>query len=569
MDQAQLVALVDQLRNRSRELAVVEFKRNLDKPEDIGEYLSALANAAVLDRQDRGWLVWGIDDHTHAVCGTRFDPFASKGAGNQPLIMWLTQRTSPKADFCFHEVQHPAGRVVLMEIYPPRAAPLAFNQCRYIRIDSHKSRLDQHPDKEARLWALLGPVDDWSGEVVEGATLTDLDPEAIEMARKRFEEYLVKSEAESSRQTKIREEVASWDVWTLLNKALITKQSRITRAALLLLGKDESVHFLAPADVKLTWILRDASNRTESSQHFGLPILLSSEKVFGKIRNIAIEYMPDGSLFPTAVARYDSWVMREALHNCIAHQDYRLGGKVNIVEYPDRLVFSNLGRFIPPSVEWMLDNQSPPEYYRNRWLIGGMIRLRMIDQVGSGIRRMFETQRERFFPLPDYRFDETDASRPRVEVSISGTILDVRYTQLLMKRHDLSLREVLLLDRVQKRHRLTVEEVKLLKLKKLIEGRAPNYFVSEQVAALVGERAAYIRNRGMDDDYYRRLVVEYLERYGKASRQDLDNLLLTKLPDVLDVTQKANKIRNLMQALRRDGQVRREGPRTAAFWRLS
>ncbi len=69
--------------------------------------------------------------------------------------------------------------------------------------------------------------------------------------------------------------------------------------------------------------------------------------------------------------------MREALHNALAHQDYLLGGKINLVEHPDRLVLTNLGQFIPPSVEWMLEHQSPPEHYRNQWLIEGMIRLRM------------------------------------------------------------------------------------------------------------------------------------------------------------------------------------------------
>jgi ATP-dependent DNA helicase RecG len=279
--------------------------------------------------------------------------------------------------------------------------------------------------------------------------------------------------------------------------------------------------------------------------------------------------MPDGSLFPTAVARYDVWVMREALHNCVAHQDYQLGGKINVVEYPDKLVFSNLGQFIPPSVEWMLENQSPPEHYRNQWLIDGMIRLRMIDQVGSGIRRMFETQRERFFPLPDYVLDTTEHGYPRVEVTIAGTVLDVKYTRVLMKRSDLDLRQVLLLDRVQKRKPLSSAEVAALKADKLIEGRSPNYFVSAKVAAWTGDKASYIRNKGLDDGYYRQLITDYLARYGEASRQDLDDLLLAKLPDVLDVKQKRDKVRNLLQSMRRDGVVRSEGPRSKAIWRLA
>lgn len=563
-----LLDTLERLRALPREAATVEFKSNWDQPADIGEYLSALGNSAALDGHDRAWLVWGVENRTHKVTGTRFDPFSAKGEGNQSLIMWLTQLISPRPDFQFHELQHADGRVVLMEIHPPRTAPLAFKGVRYARVDSHKTSFAEHPDKEARLWAMLGQKEDWSGELVPEASFGDLDAEAIAAARQRFTEYLLKSEPDAQRHDQIRAEAAGWDTPTLLNKARLTKQGKLTRSTLLLLGRDEAAHFLSPADAKISWILRDARNRTETSQHFGIPLLLSTDKVYGRIRNVTIEHMPDGTLFPTAVQRYDAWVMREALHNCIAHQDYRLGGKINLVEHPDKLVFSNLGQFIPPSVEWMLEHQSPPEHYRNQWLIDGMIRLRMIDQAGSGIRRMFETQRERFFPLPDYSFDTTDQGHPRVEVAISGNILDVKYTQMLMRRSDLDLRQVLLLDRVQKGRVLSADEVRGLKQRKLIEGRSPNFFVSAKVAEWAGEKARYIRNRGFDDSYYRTLVTDYLEKYGRATRQDVDALLLGKLPEVLNAVQKAHKVRNLLQAMRRHGLIHREGPKATGAWCL-
>lgn len=568
MDQGTLITLIDQLRVLGREAGTFEFKSNWDLPSDIGEYLSALANTAVLQRHDRAWLIWGIDDKSVEVKSTTFDPFSAKGEGNQPLIMWLTQKTLPRPDFEFHVIQHPAGRLVAMEIQPPRTAPLAFSGVRYVRIDSHKTQLRDHPDKELRIWELLGQKSDWTGELVAGASIDDLDPDAIEMARKRFTEYSLKSERDVERHEQIRQDAACWDVPTLLNKAKLTKQGRVTRSALLLLGKDESAHFLAPADSKISWVLRDANNTTKSSQHFSLPLLLSTDKVFSYIRNVTIEHMPDGTLFPTAIQQYDPWVIREALHNCIAHQDYQLGGKINVVEHPDRLVFSNLGQFIPPSVEWMLEHQSPPEHYRNQWLIDGMIRLRMIDQVGSGIRRMFQTQRDRFFPLPDYRIDENELGKPRVEVTLPGQILDPKYTQVLMKRDDLDLRQVLLLDSVQKRRSISPEAVKELKGLKLIEGRSPNFFVSAKVAEWTSQKGHYIRTRGLDDNYYQQLVLEYLGKYQQASRGDLDDLLIPKLPEVLDAVQKGNKIKNLLQSLRRQGQIHPEGPRSTAVWKL-
>lgn len=551
-----------------REPDAVEFKSNLDEPKEIGEYISALANTAALLGRDRAWMVWGVADASHAVKGTAFDPFRRK-VGNQALVMWLQAMTQPRADFAFHEVQHPQGRVVMLEIHPTRSAPVAFQHVRYIRIDSHKVKLSEHPDKEARLWAQLGLKEDWSGELVPGATLDDLDVDAVDAARLRFVDFLVRGEPNADRHDVIRAEAAEWSIPTLLNKARITKQGRVTRSALLLLGKDEAAHFLAPADAKIGWILRNAGNDTQTSQPFGIPFLLNTEKAFARIRNITVDHMPDGTLFPTPVQQYDAWVLREALHNAVAHQDYLLGGKINLVEHPDHLVLTNLGQFIPPSVEWMLEHQSPPEHYRNQWLIDGMIRLRMIEQAGSGIRRMFATQRQRLFPLPDYSFDTSPQGHPRVELVLQGQMLDARFAKALMARSELTLGQVFLLDRVQKGQRLlTAAEAKELRDLHLIEGRAPKYFISAKVADATGQKARYIHNRGLDNGYYQQLVVDYLKKYGRATRADLDALLLSKMPDVLTGQQKANKLKNLMQGMRQAKLIHAVGPRSAAIWHL-
>ena len=571
MDQPALIETLERLRALPREAATVEFKGNTQEPSEIGRYLSALANSAALEGHDRGWMVWGVEDGTHAVKGTTFDPFSTKGEGNQALIMWLQQKTSPRADFTFHECHHPSGKVILLEIHPPRTAPIAFENIRYIRIDSHKTKLSEHPDKEARLWGKLGQLDDWSGEVVAGASLADLDAEALVQARQRFTEYLIKSEPNAARHDALRRDAQGWDVPTLLNKARLTKGGRITHSTLLLLGNDESAHLLSPADVKMSWILRDAGGKTVSSQHFGAPFLLSSDRLFARIRNVMIEQMPDGTLFPTAIQQYDPWVVREALHNAVAHQDYRLGGKINVVEHPDRLQFSNLGQFIPPSVEWMLEHQSPPEHYRNQWLIDGMIRLRMIDQVGSGIRRMFETQRERFLPLPDYAIAVSETGMPRVEVTIAGRVLDAKYTQALMRRSDLELGQVLLLDRVQKGMALSKKAAAQLKRLGLIEGRYPRLFVSGRVAAVTGGQAQHIRKRGFDNRYYRDLLVELIREHGPIGPAVITELFMDKLPDSLNDVQKRSKIRNLTFDLaHRKGIIENVGqPRgPGALWKI-
>lgn len=572
MDLRGMKAIVERLCATTRESSTVEFKVETQKPGEIGKYISALANSAALGGHDRAWMVWGVEDGTRRIKGTAFNPWSMKGEGNQSLQMWLVQRTSPKAHFDFHECAHPSGRVVMLEIHPPRAAPIAFDNIRYIRIDSHTTKLSEHPDKEARLWGKLGQGGDWSGELVDGASEADLDAEALAQARQRFTEHLIRSEGDSERHAALRGDVLSWDVGTFLNKARLAKGGRITRSALLLLGNDESAHLLSPADVKMSWVLRDGGGSTVSSQHFGIPFLLASERLFARIRNVAIEQIPDGTLFPVAIQQYDPWVVRETLHNAVAHQDYLLGGKINVVEYPDRLLFSNLGQFIPQSVEWMLEQQSPPEHYRNQWLVDGMIRLRMIDQVGSGIRRMFETQRGRFLPLPDYSFAENEKGLPRVEVTIPGRVLDSKYTQTLMRRSDLELRQVLLLDRVQKGVVLSRQEVAQLRRLGLVEGRYPRVFVSGELAAATGGQAQHIRRRGFDNRYYRDLLMELIREHGPVGPAVITELFMDKLPDSLSDTQKRAKIRNMTYDLsHRRGMIQNVGhPRgPGARWRIA
>ena len=118
---------------------------------------------------------------------------------------------------------------------------------------------------------------------------------------------------------------------------------------------------------------------------------MNVERVLAKVRNLRYRYLPDETLFPTEVDQYDPWVIREALHNCIAHQDYELRGRISIVETPDELIFTNVGSFIPGDVEKVIVQDSPPEIYRNPFLATAMVNLNMIETIGGGIKKMFRT----------------------------------------------------------------------------------------------------------------------------------------------------------------------------------
>lgn len=551
MTERERIALIDRLRALPTETEWFEFKRKRYEPQQLGEYLSALANAACLAGQPRGYLVFGIDDATHALVGTDFDPYATKAKGNQDLLPWLAAGLRPNTGFEPHVVAHPDGRVVLFEVGPANGEPVGFYGTPYIRVGASKTELGKHPEKARALWTRGS---DWSAQVCAAASLADLDPDAIAKAR---EQFVVKHPGQAAA-------VAGWDDTTFLNKARVLKQGAVTNTALLLLGRPESATLLSPAVAKISWILKDAGNRELDYEHFGPPFLLVGDRLLKRIRNLIVRALPSGTLFPQEIAQYDPWVIRETLHNAVAHQDYRRHGRITVVEFPDRVLVTNVGDFLPGDVETVIRQDAPQALYRNPFLADAMVELNLIDTQGGGIKRMFETQRRRWFPLPDYDLSKTG----QVSVNLSGRILDERYTRLLMERTDLDLGQVMLLDRVQKGQRIDRDEHRRLKSAGLVEGRYPNLIVAGAVAKATGEAGRHIRERGFNQQYYLDLILALVREHGPVGREEIDQLLLPKLPDRLTEQQKRRKINNLLQKLRRAGNIRNRGSRPQPAWVL-
>nr|WP_314901521.1 RNA-binding domain-containing protein [uncultured Deefgea sp.] len=553
MNHGELTLLLDRLLASGDECEWVEYKHN-DNPHIIGEYISALSNSAALDGEPFGYMVWGIEDKSRRVVGTTFAPATAK-VGNQILDLHLNQYLRPKLDFRFESFEYQGKFVVLLRIPATTAQPSSFHNTEYIRIHSAKVLLASHADKEGRLWARLNTRGDWSAELVVGASVADLDPAALALGRQRY----------SEKNIHLASEVAGWDVATFLSKLKLSKSGHLTRAAVLLFGKDEAAQYL-PLPPQVSWVLKDRDGTALDYHHYGLPLLLVTDALFARVRNLTVRYLPPGTLFPTEVPQYDAWVIREALHNCIAHQDYSLGGKVNVIEKPDELVFSNIGRFLPGTVESLILGDRSPEEYRNPCLTQAMVSLGLIDTIGSGIRRMYQMQRNRFFPMPDYLIE---VEKQRVEVRITGRILDEHYTNALIQHSELSLFEVVLLDRVQKRLPLTTEEVKELRKTKLIEGRSPNFHVSAKVAEVLGEQAQYTLNKGLENDFYHELVLSHLRSFRTCKRAELEQMLLNKLPESLTEAQKKNKVKNMLSDMSRQGVLICSGKGPSARWSLS
>lgn len=527
-------------RREAGETEWLEFKTNISEShssityEGVGKYISGISNVACLKDKSYGYLVLGIQDATWKPVGTNLR-MADAKINNQDYELWLRKSLSPIISFDIEEFDYKGQHIVMFVIPATTTEPIAFKGEAYLRIGSNLTKLKDFPDYVRRIY---NSQTDWSGEVIEDATIDDLDPKAIEKAREWY----------ANKHEHLREDMKEWDDITFLNKARITKKGKITNTAILLLGRSENEHLISPSVAKIRWILKDSNGNERDYVIETCPFVLAVNNIFAKIRNLKYRYMNPAllDLVPDELDTYDPFTIREALNNAIAHQDYSCHGMINVVEQEDRLIFTNMGGFIPDNIHNVLQNDAPEERYRNPFLVGAMVELKMVDTIGSGIRRMFNLQRQRLFPMPDYDFTDN-----KVKVTVVGKVLNMDYAQMLARDNSLNLMEIELLSRMQMHKSLTDYEINYLRKRKLVEGRKNALYIAKSVASNIGQKAEYTKNKGLDDEYYRDLLAKFIKQHKRVSRTEVNELLLSKLPDALTEKQKITKIGHLLASLRK------------------
>ena len=521
--------------------------------DDVISYISAIANmeggALVLAVEDKTLKVIGISDvHTYTPESLKFQ---------------LTQLCSdlPAEGLAVQEFMTADTQARVWVVQVPKHAsrrPVRAKGKAWQRVGD--SLIELRPDRlETILYEPLANHD-WSAVVVPGASINDLDPQALAITRQKF--------AARNATKPWANEIAGWSDAVFLDKARLAINGDMTRTALLLLGRPECVHLLSPHVAEISWKLPDE----RAVEHFAPPFLLTTTEVLKRIRNPNIKLFPATRLLAEEMPKYDTRVILEALHNCVAHQDYERCARIIVEEHRGHVIFRNAGGFFDGQPEQYLAGSRMPGRYRNKFLTTAMVELDMIDTAGFGIYEMFSKQRRRFLPLPDY--EQSDALH--VVLKIYGQAIDENYSQLLMERSDLPLEQVLWLDRIQKKQKVEASHVAELRKARLIEGRKPNWTVSASIAAATDSQSEYILNRGFGDDYYKGLILRRLEKFGPTSGRELRNLIWDKLPNILNNEAKETKVKNLRTALRLRGldgkqiEIDAAGPARgpSAIWRI-
>ena len=521
---------------------VVEFKkaeRNFDT-DDLGKYFSALSNEANLRGVDFAWLVMGYHEPTHTIVGTSFK---NSEDGINKLKHDIALNSTYKLTFREVTPISIEGKRVLMFKIPaaPRNIVIKWKGIAYGRDGESLVPLNQAKSDEIRHQT---PIPDWSAELVESATIEDLDELAVATARVMYKKV--------HGSTIPANEVDEWSTEEFLCHSEMMREGKLTRAAILLLGKPLALQKIHPANAQITWVWKDKDGEVVDYEHFSIPYILTVDKIFGKIRNRTMRELPGGTLFPDTMRQYEDYSIREALHNCIAHQDYSLGGRITLVENEGFLFYSNKGTFIPKSIEKVLKEKGPQSEYRNTCLAHGMVHFNMIDTVGRGIPKMFKEQRRRFFPMPEYDIDEKERI---VSVTIYGISSDDAYTDLLRSDSSLSIMECLWLDSVRRHKPITKEAAKHLRERNLIEGKSPRYNIALSVARKAQQVGHYTKETGLKKDAIVKLVLQLGINSGRNGfkRADVFEMLEQSLPANMTHTQKLNYISNMLRAMQSSG----------------
>ena len=248
--------------------------------DDVVSYVSAISN------MNGGYLILGIKDKVLDIVGIKnFGSYTVENAKHK-LCEQCTNLPSEGLEIDSYTTTDSNRTIWVIKVpkHSPRT-PVYAHKHAWQRIGDSLVELT-----ESRKNAILSEVlwtTDWTQEIIPEATLNDLDENAIKKAR---EEY-------KKRNPKYAEEMVTWDDKKFLNKAKITIKGKITRAALILLGKEESEHFLSPGVIKIRWSLKTGANENKDYEIFSMPMILAVDALFAKIRNIKYVSLRPGSLY--------------------------------------------------------------------------------------------------------------------------------------------------------------------------------------------------------------------------------------------------------------------------------
>ena len=387
------ISIVHELRKLPRETEWVEFKRNRAEPDEIGGYLSALANSAALLGKVNAYLVWGVDDKSHDIVGTTFRPGSLK-IGAEELENWLLRLLSPRIDFHFHELTIEGMTVVLLEIGAAFRHPVRFKETEYIRVGSYRKKLKEFSEKERELWRVFDrtPFErEIAAEHVDDQNVLQLlDYPAyfslLSLPLPEGRDGIL--DALEAAEMIARGKAGKWN---------------LTNLGAVLLAKDLSdFRKLKRKAIRVVLYRGEGRVETVREQESAKGYAVGFEGLIGYITNLLPGNEVIGQALRRNVPMFPELAIRELVANAIIHQDFHATGTGVMVE-----IFSNRMEIINPGLPLVETDRfldSPPKS-RNETLASFMRRIGVCEERGSGIDKVvFQTE---LYQLPAPIFETT------------------------------------------------------------------------------------------------------------------------------------------------------------------
>ena len=382
--------IIENARKNPSELPWIEFKTNNCNPELIGEYISALANTAALYNQENAFMIWGIDDQTHELIGTSFDPQKEK-VGTQGLELWISLLLTPQVQFYFHKTILNEKDVVLLEIGRAVSTPIQFKGIEYIRVDSYKQKLKNYPDTERELWAIF------SKKPFE--SLIALENVSADMAL-RMLDYSSYFEMLSLDLPSDKSGIIEALIEDGMLAPCDTGNYNITNLGAILFAK-KLADFPALERKAIRVIKYEGNDRIASAskeQIGGKGYANGFEGLIEYINNLLPNNEILGQALRKVVPMYPTIAIRELVANAIIHQNFFMNGTSPLIE-----IFSNRLEIINPGIP-LIDKSrfvDHPPISRNEKLASFMRRIGVCEERGSGYDKVvFETEVYQL-PAPD------------------------------------------------------------------------------------------------------------------------------------------------------------------------
>lgn len=391
-----LVSLVNELRKQPNETEWLEFKHNNFDNEMIGEYISALSNSATLNGKANAYMIWGIDDSTHEILGTDFNPFQST-KGGEALENWLLRLLTPKINFKFFALTIEDKNLILLEVSPANINPVSFKGIEYVRLGSHKKKLKELPERERDLWREFDKIPFEKQIAVEGL----IDSEVLDYLEytKYFELLkipLPENRANILEALKNDEMIEKLDngKWCIANLGAILFAKDLNKFSHL---KRKAIRVIQYKDNSKFETLKEIEGRKGYAVGF--------EGLIEYINNILPSNEVIKQAFRETIKMYPELSIREILANAIIHQDFsQTGNSVMIEIFENRFEVTNPGE---PLVDTERFLDSPPKS-RNEILASFMRRINVCEERGSGVDKI--VIQSEVYQLPAPIFESTNGS---------------------------------------------------------------------------------------------------------------------------------------------------------------